>query len=60
MAFFPPITSEEAAAKLKAFDQFKREPDGLVYHYTSLAGLAGIPKSECARERPIRLEQISA
>lgn len=46
MAFFPPITPEQAAAKLMAFDeQFKREPDGLVYHYTSLAGLAGILQS---------------
>lgn len=47
MVFFPPITAEEAAAKLKAFDdQFKREPDGLVYHYTSVAGLAGILNSQ--------------
>jgi len=31
MAFFPPIATEEAAAKLKALDdQFKREPDGLI------------------------------
>lgn len=47
MAFYPPITPEAAAIKLRGFDnQFKREPDGLVYHYTSLAGLAGILQSQ--------------
>lgn len=46
MSFYPPITLEDAAAKLKAFDeQFRRVPDGLVYHYTSLATFAAILQS---------------
>lgn len=47
MAFYPPITPKDAAAKLSAYSRrFLRKPDGMVYHYTTLADLAGILSSE--------------
>lgn len=47
MSFFPPITPEAAAANLRALsERFARKPDGLVYHYTNLASLAGILDSQ--------------